>query len=98
MRRILLTVVVLILAVPAAGGLAQAGFFSAGPWLNRVAPWGNDTGGIIPYSPEYDTTAYQAMAADYCAHYGRLSQITSMHRIYGDFVGFVCMDRPGHIH
>lgn len=98
MRRILLTVVALALALPASGRLAHAGVFSAGPWLDRVWPWGNDTGGIIPYSPAYKAVAYRAMAADHCAQYGRLAQITSMHRTYGDYVGFVCMDRPGHIH
>ena len=98
MRCMLLTVVLLALAVSVGGRMAQAGAFSAGPWLDQVFPWGNDTGGIIPYSPEYKAATYRAMAADYCAHYGRLSQVTSIHRSYGDYVGFVCMDRKGHIH
>jgi len=98
MHRILLTAIVLALSASAGNRLAQAGAFSAGPWFDRVTPWGNDTGGIIPYSPEYNAEAYKAIAADYCAHYGRLSQVTSLHRNYGDFVGFVCMDRPGHFH
>jgi hypothetical protein len=98
MRRILFTVIALGLALPAGGHVAQAGFFSAGPWLGGTWPWGNDTGGIIPYSPEFKAPAYRAMAADYCTHWGRLAQITSLPRHYRDFVGFVCMDRPGHIH
>jgi hypothetical protein len=98
MRRMLLIVIALAMVLPASGRLAQAGFFSAGPWLGRTWPWGNDTGGIIPYSPEFTTATYRAMAADYCAHWGRLSQITSLERRYGDYVAFVCMDRPGRIH
>jgi hypothetical protein len=98
MRRILLTVIALAVALPTGGRLAEAGFFGAGPWFGRTWPWGNDTGGIIPYSPGFTTAAYRAMAADYCAQWGRLSHITSLRRRYGDYVGFVCMDRPGHIH
>ncbi len=63
-----------------------------GRWIT-----GNDTGGIIPYSPEVEGT-YRQLAADYCAHWGRLSQVTSVHRRYGDYISFVCMDRPGVIH
>jgi hypothetical protein len=63
-----------------------------GPWIT-----GNDTGGIIPYSPAIEGS-YRQIAADYCARWGRLSHITSVHRIYGDYIGFVCFDRPGVIH
>lgn len=99
MHRIRLAVIALILVLPVAGnGTALAGAFSAGPWLGRIWPWGNDTGGIIPYSPEVTVAAYRAMAADYCARWGRLSQITSVDRKYADYVGFACIDRPGHIH
>ena len=38
------------------------------------------------------------MAASYCAHWGRLSHVTSVHPRYGDYITFVCMDRPGVIH
>ena len=59
---------------------------------------GNDTGGIITYAPGLDRGAYHQMAANWCARWGRLSHVTSMHRIYGDYVGFVCIDRPWMIH
>lgn len=99
MRRILLAVITLAALLPgASGGVAHAGVFSAGPWLGRTWPWGNDTGGIIPYSPQFKVRAYRQMAANYCAQWGRLSHITSMNRRYGDYVGFVCMDRRGRIH
>jgi hypothetical protein len=58
---------------------------------------GNDTGGIFPYSPavEHD---YQRIAADYCARWRRLAHVTSVHRRYGDYVSFVCIDKPWMIH
>jgi hypothetical protein len=50
---------------------------------------GNDTGGIIPWSPWVKHT-YRAMAADFCAQYFKVAHITSVHPWYGDFVGFTC--------
>jgi hypothetical protein len=58
---------------------------------------GNDTGGIIPYSPTIKST-YRQIAAEYCARRNRLSHVTSVHRIYGDYISFVCIDRPHMIH
>ena len=59
---------------------------------------GNDTGGIIAYLPDLERGAYREMAANWCARWGRISFITSEHRRYGDYIGFVCIDRPGMIH
>jgi len=99
MHRVRPAIIALVLLLPIAGsGIAFAGSFSAGPWNGRIWPWGNDTGGIIPYSPEVTVAAYRDMAADYCARWGRLSQITSVDRKYRDYVGFTCIDRPGRIH
>jgi hypothetical protein len=50
---------------------------------------GNDTGGIIPWSPWVKHT-YRTMAADFCAQYYKVAHITSVHPWYGDFVGFTC--------
>lgn len=50
---------------------------------------GNDTGGVIPWSPWVKHT-YRAMAADFCAQYNKVAHITSVHPWYGDFVGFTC--------
>jgi hypothetical protein len=58
---------------------------------------GNDTGGIIPYSPGVEA-AYRGLAAAHCARWHRLSHITSIHRQYGDYISFVCIDRPHVIH
>jgi hypothetical protein len=50
---------------------------------------GNDTGGMIPWAGQ---TRYEAraMAADHCAQYNKVARITSVHRRYGDYIGFVC--------
>ena len=58
---------------------------------------GNDTGGIIPYSPALEHT-YRDMAAAHCARWGRLSHVTSVGRRYGDYISFVCIDKPWIIH
>ncbi|MGB6534867.1 MAG: hypothetical protein WBF58_02780 [Xanthobacteraceae bacterium] len=76
----------------AIGVPAHASFAGPGPGIT-----GNDTGGIIPYSPAIEPI-YRQLAAAYCARWGRLSHITSVHRRYGDYVGFVCIDKPWMIH
>ncbi len=95
MRRKLSVLVALALLLPGVGGVALAGAIFVGPGSGLT---GNDTGGIIQYSPDLDRAAYRAMAADWCARWDRLSHITSMHRRYGDYVSFVCIDRPWMIH
>jgi hypothetical protein len=50
---------------------------------------GNDTGGIIPYSPDLEG-AFLDIAAIHCARYAKLARITSIHRRYGDYVTFAC--------
>jgi len=78
-----------------AGGPAIAGFGLTGAPGPGIT--GNDTGGIIPYSPAIEHV-YRQMAADHCARWGRLSHITSVRRRYGDYIGFVCIDKPWVIH
>jgi hypothetical protein len=50
---------------------------------------GNDTGGIIPWSP-YTQRFARAIAGGHCAQYFKYARITSVHRRYGDYIGFVC--------
>jgi hypothetical protein len=69
-----------------------AGVVGPGPGVT-----GNDTGGIFPYSPAVEGI-YKDIAEHHCARYGRLAQVTSVHRMYGDYVSFVCYDHPGMIH
>jgi hypothetical protein len=98
-RTALIAVALSVVLSTCTGGVALAGLFGPGPWFGRTWAYGNDTGGIIPYSPDIrDVRVYRQLAADYCAQWRRLSHVTSMHRKYGDYVGFVCMDRPGVIH
>jgi hypothetical protein len=75
-------------------GVGAAFAFLTGPGPGIT---GNDTGGIIPYSPAV-AGIYRQLAANYCASWGRLSHITSVHRRYGDYIGFVCIDKPWMIH
>jgi len=58
---------------------------------------GNDTGGIFPYSPAVEGS-YAEIAEAHCARWHRMAKVTSVHRKYGDYVSFVCYDRPGIIH
>jgi len=84
-----------IAAAALGGGAALAwGAEFAGP---GPAVTGNNTGGIFPYSPDVEPI-YRQIAADHCARWGRFGKVTSIHRIYGDYIGFVCYDRPGKIH
>jgi len=72
---------------------AGAVFLGPAPGLT-----GNDIGGIIQYVPDSAVGDYRGMAAGWCARWGRLAHVTSVHRKYGDYVGFVCMDKPWMIH
>ena len=54
---------------------------------------GNDTGGIITWSPQHQRMARQ-WAAAHCAQYGEVAHITSIHPRYGDYIGFACDWRP----
>jgi hypothetical protein len=73
-----------VLAAALAFPLLAAGA-QAGVWGGHS----NDTGGIIPWSPEIAYT-YRDIAAEQCARWNKVAIITSVHRVYGDYVGFVC--------
>jgi hypothetical protein len=73
-----------VLAVPLLVSSAQAGLLGV---------WGiqsNDTGGIIPWSPAI-AHVYRNIAAAECARWNKVALITSVHRVYGDYVGFRCV-------
>src|SRR5215472_5362918 len=82
----------LLVVATTAHGAAMAGLLGPGPGIT-----GNDTGGIIPYDPAINRI-YRRLAADHCARWGRLAHITSVHRRYGDYIAFVCIDKPWMIH
>jgi hypothetical protein len=85
------------LSVGATGAALATWAGPASPAGPRPGITGNDTGGIFPYSPDLEGV-YDKIAADYCARWHRLSQITSVHPMYGDYISFVCIDKPGIIH
>jgi hypothetical protein len=50
---------------------------------------GNDTGGIITWSPEAQAAA-RHISGQHCARYGKYARITSVHARYGDYIAFTC--------
>lgn len=85
MRKGLLAALLLpFVTVPAA-----AGFLDTRPFE------GNDTGGIIAWSPAI-AHVYRDIAAAHCARYDKAAQITSVHKRYGDYVSFKCHFPPGY--
>ena len=56
-------------------------------------PKGNDTGGIIPWSPENEKNAFE-IAQDNCGRYNKYAVATSIHRVYGDYIGYTCQWDP----
>lgn len=51
---------------------------------------GNDTGGIIPWSPENARDAH-ALAAEHCDYYGKVARITGTAHRPGDYISFACL-------
>ena len=84
MRRMLASAVVVHVVV-ALASCARAGADGPGPGLT-----GNDTGGIIQWTPAIAHT-YKEIAVAHCAHWNRYAGISSVHRIYGDYIGFRCV-------
>src|SRR6478672_1392903 len=56
-------------------------------------PKGNDTGGIIPWSPENEHNAF-AIASEQCGRWNKYAVATSIHRVYGDYIGYKCVWDP----
>ena len=54
---------------------------------------GNDTGGIIPWSPAAEEAALEIAQAN-CGFWGKYAVITSVHREYGDYIGYSCSWKP----
>src|SRR5262245_25628809 len=87
-------------------GLGQWPQWQAPQWQapQWQAPWqglgqgqpplkGNDTGGIIAWSPENEAQA-RAWTTQFCGGYGKYPRITAVHRQYGDFISFNCLWNP----
>jgi len=55
---------------------------------------GNDTGGIIPWSPQNERDSF-AIASEQCARWNKIPIATSIRRQYGDYIGYKCVwERP----
>jgi len=52
-------------------------------------PKGNDVGGIIPWSPDAERAALD-IAQDNCGRFNKYAVITSIHRVYGDYISYAC--------
>ena len=82
MTRRLLIAAALVLA----SGLAGCG---TGPGLT-----GNDSGGIISWSPENQAVAPE-WAAQHCARYRKIVRMRPIHARYGEYIAFQCRFPPG---
>ena len=76
MRRTLIAALLAMVPLGAAG--AGMGFLK-----------GNDTGGIIAWSPENQRYA-RGIAGEHCAQFGKVARITSVWPRYGQYIGFAC--------
>lgn len=57
---------------------------------------GNDTGGIIPWSPALRDFGYREAAQHHCGGYHKVAHVTSVKARYGDYVGFSCTFPPNY--
>ena len=81
-------------------GLVAAGILSVAMMSQAVAwndltnsVWGhksNDTGGIIPWTPENERNAF-AIAEANCRSHNKYPMATSIHRIPGDYMAYKCV-------
>ena len=71
---------------------------AAGLCAAQAQPYtiGNDTGGMIVWSPENEMLAWAA-AQGHCASWGKQARITSVYRQYGHYIGFSCAFPRGYI-
>ena len=58
-------------------------------WNGVYGAKGNDTGGIIPWSREAEHMALMT-ANNNCNIYGKYARITSIRRMYGDYIAYEC--------
>lgn len=56
-------------------------------------PKGNDTGGIIPWSPENEQAAFD-IAQQNCGWYNKFAVLRSIRRVYGDYIVYDCRWDP----
>jgi hypothetical protein len=70
-----------------AASLSLAACAGPGPGLT-----GNDTGGIIPWSPANWEVSHD-MAVEHCARYRKIAHLTGVVPEYGGYISFACQYR-----
>lgn len=87
----------MIKSLVAAGVLSVAMMSQAAAWNDLTnGVWGhksNDTGGIIPWTPENEKNAF-AMADANCRSHNKYPLATSIHRVPGDYIAYKCVWDP----
>ena len=73
--------------------LGQAAAQGPGPAFGVYGPKGNDTGGIIPWSPDNEQMA-QMIAQENCGFYNKYALPNSIHRVPGDYITYKCVWEP----
>ena len=85
-RKLMFVTAISLMAVPQASAWNDI--------LNSV--WGskgNDTGGIIPWTPENERASFEIAGAQ-CARWNKFPVATSIHRVPGDYIGYACVWDP----
>ena len=86
-----------LVAVAAISLMLVSGASAWNDILNSVwGPKGNDTGGIIPWSPENEKNAFE-IAENNCRFWNKFPVATSIHRVPGDYIGYACVWDPPRI-
>ncbi len=61
--------------------------------LAACAVKGNDTGGIISWTPDWKDTA-PALAEQHCARFGKGARLSGVQPEYGGYISFACRWDP----
>jgi hypothetical protein len=80
-------------AIAALGALLLSSAGVAASHIGVHGPKGNDTGGIIPWSPEYEAAALD-IAQHNCGRFRKFALIRSVRRVYGDYIAYDCVWEP----
>jgi hypothetical protein len=80
-----------MLAVAALSAMLGSNANAFNTLLDSVfGPKGNDTGGIIPWSPENEQNSF-LIASEQCARWNKYPVATSIRRQPGDYIAYRCV-------
>ena len=85
-RKLMFAAAISLVAVPQAG--AWNDIFNS-VWGSK----GNDTGGIIPWTPENEQKSFE-IASKQCARWNKYPVATSITRMPGDYISYSCAWDP----